>query len=373
MANPEHLALLKSGVTAWNRWRAEKPEVRPDLTEAYLRNADLQGADLQGADLFRADLKNADLSDANLMSADLITADLTDADLRDAFLAFADLWGADLKGAELRNTVFDFANFVHSNLRGADLRGSTMEATIFANVDFSEVKGLESVSHVQPSTVGTDTLALTLRGSGGRFTDEQIVFFEGAGVPPTLLEYFPDMMVSEPLQFYSCFISYNTEDEGFATRLNEDLNAAGVRTWKWNVDSLAGRDLEANIYGGFRVYDKMILVCSVHSLTSGPVQDEIRRAIDKEHRLEEAKAGAIIESRQTGRRTPVDFDTDVLIPITLDGYVFEWESPLAVHIKRKYIPDFSKARRRGKRYIAELEKLIAALNAKSWPIKALSS
>ena len=326
MANPEHLALLKSGVTAWNRWRAEIPEVRPDLI---------------GADLGNAILRGADLRDVNLRLADLRLANLRAADLTSA------------------------------NLRDADFSCSALAATTLGRVGLIEVKDLESVRHELPSTVGTDTLALTLRGSGGRFTDEQIVFFEGAGVPPTLLEYLPSIMESEPLQFYSCFISYSTEDEEFATRLNEDLNVAGVRTWKWNVDSLAGRDLEANIHAGFRVYDKMILLCSVHSLTSGPVQDEIRRAIEKAHRLEEAKASAAIEALETGKRTPADFDTDVLIPITLDGYIFEWDSPLALHIKRKYIPDFSQARHRSKKYKAELEKLITALNPKSWPIKAL--
>lgn len=340
MANPKHLSILKSGVDVWNRWREENRELQPDLQEADLSNADLFLANLEGADLRSADLRSADLTNA------------------------------DLNGADLRNTVLEFVDFTLSNLRGAHFGDSTMLATIFGNVDFSEVKGLESVSHNEPSTVGTDSLALTLRGSGGRFTDEQTVFFEGAGVPSTLLEFLPSIMASEPLQFYSCFISYNTNDEAFVTRLNQDLKTAGVRTWKWNVDSLAGRDLEANIHTGLKVYGKMILVCSVHSLTSGPVQDEIRRAIEKEHRLEEAKAGAIIEARDTGRRAPADVDTDVLIPITLDGYIFEWDSPLAVHIKRKYIPNFSNAKRKGRGYTAELEKLITALNPKSWPLKS---
>ena len=32
MANDEHVALLKKGVDAWNEWRGENPDIRPDLS-----------------------------------------------------------------------------------------------------------------------------------------------------------------------------------------------------------------------------------------------------------------------------------------------------------------------------------------------------
>ncbi len=46
MANPEHLAKLKEGVEAWNKWRAENEGVRVDLSKAYLNGAKLTKADL---------------------------------------------------------------------------------------------------------------------------------------------------------------------------------------------------------------------------------------------------------------------------------------------------------------------------------------
>jgi hypothetical protein len=45
MANPEHLAKLKEGVEAWNRWRKEFPDVRP-----FLNGADLRGVDFRVPD-----------------------------------------------------------------------------------------------------------------------------------------------------------------------------------------------------------------------------------------------------------------------------------------------------------------------------------
>jgi hypothetical protein len=69
------------------------------------------------------------------------------------------------------------------------------------------------------------------------------VFFEEAGVPATLLEYLPGILETNPLQFYACFISYSTRDEDFAEQLNQDLNQAGIKTWKWDRDAVRGRDL----------------------------------------------------------------------------------------------------------------------------------
>ncbi len=75
LADNEHLKiLLKKGVGAWNAWRPENPDTRPDLTRASLTHANLKGANLT-----HAILTNANLTDANLTGADLTGADLTDA------------------------------------------------------------------------------------------------------------------------------------------------------------------------------------------------------------------------------------------------------------------------------------------------------
>jgi len=49
MANEEHVARLKQGVDAWNAWRRETPDARPDLRGAILRGAHLMLANLSGA------------------------------------------------------------------------------------------------------------------------------------------------------------------------------------------------------------------------------------------------------------------------------------------------------------------------------------
>jgi len=91
MANKEHLALLKQGVEAWNQWRRENPEARPDLSQANLTGAHLVEADLSDANLFWADLAHANLHKADFSRASLFSANLSGANLHKAVL-----WDADL-------------------------------------------------------------------------------------------------------------------------------------------------------------------------------------------------------------------------------------------------------------------------------------
>ena len=67
MANPEHLQILQQGVEAWNQWRKQHEDIKPDLNEADLRYTILAGADLREADLFGATLAEAHLFECNLV------------------------------------------------------------------------------------------------------------------------------------------------------------------------------------------------------------------------------------------------------------------------------------------------------------------
>ena len=113
MANDDHIAQLKKGVTAWNVWRRENPNICPDLSGANLMQVDLSGAFLSRANLSGANLCWADLSSADLRWANLSGANLFRVDLNGAFLSRANLSGADLR----------FVILVSANLAGADLTG----------------------------------------------------------------------------------------------------------------------------------------------------------------------------------------------------------------------------------------------------------
>lgn len=61
MANPEHLALLKRGLKAWNEWRENTPALEVDLSEADLSRANLDDANLIKTNLSKANLREASL------------------------------------------------------------------------------------------------------------------------------------------------------------------------------------------------------------------------------------------------------------------------------------------------------------------------
>jgi uncharacterized protein YjbI with pentapeptide repeats len=100
VADKEHFELLMRDVDAWNRWRADNPKVKPDLSYAVMRGANLPLADLSWAQLREADLVLANLRGADLRHADLSGANLVGARLMGVDLANANICGADLSTAE---------------------------------------------------------------------------------------------------------------------------------------------------------------------------------------------------------------------------------------------------------------------------------
>ena len=300
------------------------------LSLADLRGADLVSANLNGADLVSANLEGANLSGVNLKAAQLNGACLAWADLREANLASAVLTGADvreakLEGADLESADLRYTNFSGADLIKANLRGAYCLRTVFAKVDLSAVKGLELVRHLGPCTIGIDTIFL----SKGKIADS---FLRGCGVPETLIEYLPALIQGmQPVQFYSCFISYSTKDEDFATRLYNDLRDAGIECWKWDDDARIGKSLWGEIDRAIHDFDKLILLASESSLKSPAVNREVERAIQEEDRRTILKQ----EGNHAG-------DTDVLFPVNLDGYIFRsWEHERKADVIKKVVANAS--------------------------------
>jgi uncharacterized protein YjbI with pentapeptide repeats len=385
MANQEHLDILKQGVEIWNQWRETFHEGTPDLSHADLSHADLSHADLSHADLSHADLSHADLSYAYLERADLSYADLRRADLHVAQLNSANLQGANffwanLENADLSNTNLALTKFIDADLRDASLkhailkdvvfiganlqsaylvdtdltgtdfsganlsytflRGANLSYSIFNNttlggIDLRSVKGLESVVHRGPSLISSDSL---IRSRG----DIPEIFLRGVGLDDTFITYIRSM-VSQAIEYFSCFISYSSKDEDFSKRLYADLQSNGVRCWFAPEDLKIGDKIRLRLDESIRLYDKLLLVFSKDSVASQWVEQEVETALEKERKE---------------KRT-------VLFPIRLDTTVMEIEGGWPALIRNtRNIGDFTHWKRHDS-YQKSFNRLLRDLKAES--------
>jgi uncharacterized protein YjbI with pentapeptide repeats len=417
MANPDHVAKLLKGVQVWNAWRRSRPKIKPDLSGAELASGKFPGIDLVEADLERANLRNADLSMAGLREAHIYGADLESATLINANLSEANLdkaslkgvvaeranfcraslreanlrearldeshlrevrlSGADLRSASLVDCTFVEAGLDNARLSGADLReafflganltgadlgttllgGATFNrvtlvdavfgGTVFGDNDLSTVKGLETATHRRASAVDI----ATFYRSKGKIPE---VFLRGCGVPDDFLAY-AKSLTTNPIEFYSCFISYSTKDQDFADRLYADLQNKGVRCWFAPHDVQGGKKLHEQIDEAIRLHDKLLLILSPYSMESEWVKTEIAKA----------------------RKREVRDQRRVLFPIRLAPFetLRDWEcfdadagKDSAREIREYFIPDFSNWKNHDS-YQEAFQRLISDLKASDFKSK----
>ena len=304
MVSPEHFSIVGKGTEAIKEWRQANPEKildlrREDLSLLFLENADLSGAQLGSADLKGTHLKGANLAGAFLGSANLYAADLRGANLHNAVLGMAnllrtrlreaDLSGATLIWSDLAETDLEAANMVEADLIGATLRRcnlrhtnlerATIGVTGIEGCNLAEVKGLKTVRHGLPSSIGLDTIIRSFRGAGNRLTPELRAFFGDAGVPEEILRDIP-RIISE-IKYYSTFIAYGEPDAEFAKRLKKDLEGRGVSCWLYSTDHTVGDRTWPEIIENIRSAEKMIVLCSVNALIRDGFLKEIERQIDE--------------------------------------------------------------------------------------------
>jgi len=340
-ARQNHLEVLLRGISIWNEWRKANPELDPDLKRSDLSKKDLSGADLSNTNLYQADISGASLLGADLRSANLREANLKKANLQDANLREVNFIGANLSQADLRRANVTGASFTGADLQDVDLSGATVGLTTFGDNDLSKVKGLDAVQHTGFSTIGLDTV----NHSGGNIP---LSFLRGAGVAEPFIAY-ARSLVSEAVQFYSCFISYSHADKHFAQRLYEALQGRGIRCWMDEHQILPGDDIYQRVEHGIRLWDKVLLCCSKDSLTSWWVENEINVAFEKEQQL----------MKQHGKRVLT------LIPLNLDDYLFseEYRSGTALQIRSRLAADFTGWEGDNVKFQAQTDRIIKALRA----------
>jgi uncharacterized protein YjbI with pentapeptide repeats len=155
MPNDNEVLTLKRGISVWNEWRHQHPDLRPDLS-----NADLRGLDVgrynedyyHEMDSFRHEIESEldwaegkhvnifDLKEEEIVVDDDMYPqdgfDLRNANLSNAMLDGAWLVGAHLAGASLEDATLDGCDLVRASLRVANLSGASLEG---ANLRFADL------------------------------------------------------------------------------------------------------------------------------------------------------------------------------------------------------------------------------------------
>ncbi|HEX3642604.1 MAG TPA: toll/interleukin-1 receptor domain-containing protein [Ktedonobacteraceae bacterium] len=202
-----------------------------------------------------------------------------------------------------------------SDLSGTNFTGTRFWNTFFVQVDLNNVEGLEAAVHEGPSTVNINSVVLPHNEA------TRLHFLRGVGFTETQVEYLPSLLISRPIEYQSLFISYSSKDQEFAKRLYADLRKKDVPCWFAPEDLRIGDKFRVRIDESIRLYDKLLLILSEHSVRSPWVETEVETTFSKEHK--------------TGKLA--------LFPVKLDNTVEETEEAWAATIHRtRHIGDFTR-------------------------------
>ncbi len=304
---------------------------------AYARFCEtrLGGTSFQGANLTAADFSFAwcDGTGNSGDAEDELCASQSTS-FSNAILDRAIFHNAHLTGVDFRNTSLIGTKFINCNLDGARFNNATLENTVFSRVDFSNAQGLDTVVHKGSSYLDVETLI----ASKGNLSEK---FLRGCGIPNQFIEYLPSLVSGSAIQYYSCFISYSSTDEGFARRLHADLQDNGVRCWFAPENLKIGAKIRPAIDQSIRLHDKLLIILSENSIRSQWVENEIETALEKERKD----------------------DKVVLFPVRVDDTVMKTNQSWAAYIRNtRNIGDFSSWKEHDM-YEKSLKRLLESLKA----------
>ncbi|TVL97721.1 MAG: hypothetical protein CV087_22090 [Candidatus Brocadia sp. WS118] len=262
--------------------------------------------------------------------------DLTGVNLNRFDLSRANLRGANIRYSDLTGANFSFSDLTKSNLVWADCSFANFYKTyffetVFGNTNLNNAENLEFSIHGGPNTIDHRTIIRSgklpirfLQGCG--LTDWQIAATElnhkdlSSSRINEVIYKISNLLLREPIQYFSCFISYASKDEEFVEKLYNDLQKDGIRCWYGPKDIKIGDNLRLAIDEAIIVHDKLLLILSQNSIISHWVEQEVEKAFERERKE----------------------NSLVLFPLRIDNTVFINEKGWASYLKNtRHIGDFT--------------------------------
>jgi len=305
-----------------------------DLNYMNFRGVNLGGADFKNSKLYNVDLRNTDLFFADFSGATICNTDLSYADLTDVNLMNTRIISGDISYAIFSNSMLFETLFNSVNCNKTNFSGSRFRETIITDCDLSSAIGLESITHYAKSTISISTIIK----SKGKIPK---LFMQGVGLPDSFID-FAKSFIENPIQYYSCFISYSSKDNEFAKRLHADLQKNGIRCWFAPEDLKIGDKTREEIEKTIRIRDKLLIILSKKSINSNWVETEVEACFEEESK----------------------HNKNILFPIMLDNNVMETDKSWAANIRRtRNIGDFTNWKDHDDEYQKAFNRLLRDLKA----------
>lgn len=347
----DHLEdLIEQGQDQWNKFKKDLPGIRwyrkqrkPSvwipgfilkLPRANFKGKDLSffdftGCDLAGSNFYKAKLigthfssgsRNAYEPSAELSGSDFRRSEIESISIGGCNLSNSNFYKCWLNGVHFRNCDLRHANFDHTvvvaSFKNVDIRWANFESAYllgaqFIDIDLSEAKNLSKCQFLDHALLDHRTLF-----KSGPLPDE---FYRGCGLPEIFVEYMPSM-TNTPIQMKSCFISYSSKDETFASKLYRDLQEQKVRCFFAPKNLKIGDIIRDALETAIHLNDKLLLILSENSISSQWVEHEVEAAFERERR----------ENRL------------VLFPIMIDNSIMKSNKGWAANLRRqRHIGNFS--------------------------------
>lgn len=314
VADAETINKFYAGPKLWNDWielnvKKQISFDRHDFEENELSGRIINNAYFSGSEITDHSTVNAAFQKCIFVGCDFSGAILASG-FSDSFFIDVNFSNAEFVDVSFRNCLFSNCNF----------DGSTSEELAFFHNSFvrtkiSTIEGLETVLFYDRQSLDFETIRLSWPLGNN--------FLRQCGLADNLIDYLPSLM-NQPIQFYSCFISYADKNREFVDRLYNDMQGAGVRVWYAPEDLKTGDKLHPTFDHAIRLHDKLLIILSEQSLASPWVEDEVNRALAKER-----------ERKRKGDDSPV------LFPIMIDDAVMDSQESWATYIKEnRHIGDF---------------------------------
>lgn len=156
MAVAEHVEMFKKGPQAWNAWRDENPDVRPDLSDIdFEKDVHTYESTYDMPEFTGYNLSYMNLNRITARNSYFIRCFLAGSDLHFSDICFSFFQNCSFEGASLAVTKIGSAEFHECDFTNADLSYCSAEETNFSGSKFISTK-LSNMSLVK--TDFTDTV-----------------------------------------------------------------------------------------------------------------------------------------------------------------------------------------------------------------------